>query len=195
MRTYAVIYQYLDRIKNYDLITYLHSCRVANYSVFIGKSIGLTKSEIGDLYSSAYLHDIGKIDIDRSIINSSGKLNNLEWTALKKHPALGAKLVKSILDIQIVEGIISHHEKWDGTGYPSGLKREDIPLYGRVIAIADAFDAMTSTRPYRPRRKFKAAINEILACQDSQFDPYIINNMADMPLEEVFYGLKTTSSM
>ncbi len=195
MRASTVIYPYLDRIKNYDLTTYFHSCRVATFSVYIGESIRLTKSEIDDLHSSAYLHDLGKTEIDRTIISNSGKLSNQEWDVIKRHPVFGAMLVKNTFSTQVIEGITSHHEKWDGTGYPNGLKREEIPLYGRVIAIADAFDAITSIRPYRPKRSFNEAVNEILANQDSQFDPYIVNSILDLPLEMAFYGLKTRNSM
>lgn len=188
MNVKPVMYSYLHRIKDYDLNTYFHCCRVASISDFIGQSIDLSPAERKNLYVAAHLHDVGKIQIPKSIISNPGMLNNMEWEMLKNHPALGADLLNQSLDIDIIKGINSHHERWDGEGYPYNLKGEDIPLVGRIIAIADAFDAMTSRRPYRSRMEFRSALSEIENCKGSQFDPYIVQHivqrMVSLPLEE-----------
>lgn len=189
MNMNPVMYSYLLRIKSYDLNTYFHCCRVASISAFIGKRIEMNRMEIETLCISAYLHDIGKIHVAKSIINNPGKLNEWEWETLKAHPVLGANLVNGALKPEVAKGINSHHERWDGTGYPYGLKGDNIPLVGRIIAVADAFDAMTSHRPYRPRIDFKAAIGEVHEYRGSQFDPNIVKRMISLDLESTLQGI------
>lgn len=184
MNVKPVMYSYLLRIKDYDLNTYFHCCRVASISDFIGQSIELSPAERKNLYVAAHLHDVGKIQIPKSIISNPGKLNNMEWEMLKNHPVLGADLLNQSMDIDVIKGINAHHERWNGNGYPYGLARENIPLFGRIISIADAFDAMTSHRPYRKRMEIRSALNEIEECKGSQFDPYIVQRMVSLPLEE-----------
>ncbi len=187
MNVDPIMYSYLLQIKNYDLNTYFHCCRVASISAFIGRSIDLTAAELQTLNMSAYLHDIGKIQVPKSIINNPGKLDSWEWATMKKHPVSGADLLKQVMDSDVIKGINSHHERWDGEGYPYNLKGESIPLTGRIIAVADAFDAMTSHRPYKSRKEFSSAVNEIIEHQDSQFDPYIVNRVVRLPLN-IFFG-------
>ena len=122
----------------------------------------------------ATLHDIGKISIDKSILIKPGKLNEEEWLEMKKHPGIGYRIAMASEDLKpIADGILCHHERWDGKGYPQGLSGADIPLLARVLSIIDAFDAMTNDRPYRKAMKKEHALSEIKLNSGTQFDPNI----------------------
>jgi len=171
---------FLGKIKQYDDSTYLHSVRVANLSLFIGECIDLTADELGELSYSAYLHDLGKMYISKSILTHPGKLLDADWKALRKHPNYALRLLKPIREKcsqAVIKGIISHHEYFNGDGYPNKLKGERIPLFGRVIAIADAFDAMVSYRPYRQQVTLGEAAVELLDKAEMQFDPFIVRRI------------------
>jgi len=151
-----------------------HSCRIAKLSRMIGTYLNLTEDNINDLQLLAMLHDIGKVGIDDRILNKAGPLNEDEWAAMKKHPEIGYKIAMSTVELEsIAEYILHHHERWDGTGYPRGLKGESIPLLSRILAVADAFDAMTEGRVYRQSMTKEAALDEIRRNAGSQFDPNI----------------------
>jgi len=120
------------------------------------------------------LHDIGKIAIDDSILNKPGKLTEQEWEEIKRHPDIGYRILSTSYDfLELADCILAHHEKWAGTGYPKGLKGEDIPRIARIIAIADSYDAMTSERPYRKAMSEEEACIEIRKNSGTQFDPKI----------------------
>ncbi len=120
------------------------------------------------------LHDIGKIAINDKILNKPGKLTNEEWDEIKRHPEIGYRILSSIPEYaRIAEDILSHHENYDGKGYPRGLKGEEIPIRARIIALADAYDAMISDRPYRKGMSHLDAIKEIKRCRGMQFDPNV----------------------
>jgi len=188
------IYPYLEKVQKHDFRTYLHCCRVSTTSKFIGETLKLSSKELESLVKSAFLHDIGKIKISQKILNNPGKLSKSEWEALKQHPVYGEKyLINNYVSQIIIEGIIAHHERWDGKGYPNGLFGENIPLYGRIIAVADAIDAMAVYRPYRKQLEIKEAIKEIQDCSESQFDPYIVKKICSHPikiLEKEIYGFQ-----
>jgi HD-GYP domain-containing protein (c-di-GMP phosphodiesterase class II) len=138
--------------------------------------MGMTKQDIEQLTLISNLHDIGKIAIDDKILNKPGKLTEEEWRVMKRHPETGYRILASSPDyIEIAEDILSHHEKYDGTGYPRGLKGEKIPIRARIIAIADAYDAMTSDRPYRKKLDHAVAIQELIDNKGSQFDPKLVD--------------------
>jgi energy-coupling factor transport system substrate-specific component len=138
--------------------------------------MGLPDEECAILKKSALLHDIGKIGIPDSILNKPGRLTDEEYAIMKSHTVRGANILKEFTLIDhIVEGAQFHHEKYDGTGYPEGLKGKDIPLYGRIIGVADAFDAMTANRVYRKKLDFDYVINELKRCRGTQFDPEILD--------------------
>lgn len=154
-----------------DPYTYGHSKRVTLYSLLIGNELGLESEEIEKLRLAALLHDIGKIAIPESILLKTEKLTDEEWSSLRQHPVKGVKILEPIKEfIPILPIIKYHHERYDGKGYPEGLKSEDIPQMSSIIAVADAFDAMTSQRIYRAALTEAEAIDEINRCKGTQFD-------------------------
>jgi putative nucleotidyltransferase with HDIG domain len=159
-----------------DPYTRGHSERVAKYALMFANEIGkFSKEEQKSFYYACLLHDIGKVNIPDQILMKPGKLTNEEFEIIKTHPVVGAEAVKNVEGIKnSIYVIRSHHERWDGKGYPDQLKGEEIPLLARVSAIADAFDAMTSSRSYRDAMPFEEAYNRIIKGQGSQFDPLLV---------------------
>ena len=155
-----------------DRYTQGHSVRVAKCSVEIAKQLGWTQEEQQNLYYVALLHDIGKIGIPDSILNKPSKLTEEEFAIVKQHPVTGSQILKDIKTIENVrDGALFHHEWYDGSGYPFGLEGEDIPIYGRIIGIADAYDAMTSQRVYHANRTREQVLEEFTVNRGKQFDP------------------------
>ena len=145
----------------------------------------MQSNELNMLKAISVLHDIGKIAIDDQILNKPGKLNNEEWENIKRHPEIGYRILSSSPEyIQIAEDILYHHERYDGKGYPRGLKGEEIPIRARIITIADSFDAMISDRPYRKALSKQEALNEIKKCAGTQFDPKIAELFIELFQEE-----------
>ncbi|RCX13585.1 HAMP domain-containing protein [Fontibacillus phaseoli] len=166
-----------------DPYTAGHSLRVAEYAVGIGLLAKLPEEEIHDLRKSALLHDIGKIGIRDAVLLKEGRLTEEEWEQIKQHPVLGEAILKQIEPADamapFLPGVRSHHERYDGKGYPDGLQGEDIPLFGRIIAVADAFDAMTSDRPYRKGLDEQQAISILEEGRGTQWDPHIAQLFVD----------------
>ena len=163
-----------------DKYTHGHSRRVAEYSVKIARYLGKTDKEIEDLYFAALLHDVGKIGIKDSIINKEGKLTDEEFAAIKTHPVIGMQILSSINQSPYLSiGAHHHHERYDGRGYPDGLKGEDIPEIARIIAVADAYDAMTSKRSYRDPIPQDLVREEFVKGSGTQFDPVFAKITAD----------------
>ena len=153
-----------------------HALRLKENCRKIGLLLGLSNNEINDLELVALLHDIGKIAISDSILNKEDKLDENEWLEMKKHPEIGSRIVASIPElIEISSYILYHHERWDGRGYPEGLKGNRIPLYSRIVSVVDAYDAMISDRPYRKGMDKKSAIDELIKNSGSQFDSNIVD--------------------
>ncbi|MDY0235413.1 MAG: diguanylate cyclase [Gudongella sp.] len=151
-----------------------HGDRIALYSKMIGEKIGLPPNSMDQLHLLSMLHDIGKIGIDDRILNKPGKLNNEEWIEMKKHAEIGYRIAMSTSELTTsAELILTHHERWDGKGYPQGLSGEDIPLLSRILAIADAYDAMTENRVYRKAMTSEEALAEIKNNLGTQFDPQL----------------------
>jgi cyclic di-GMP phosphodiesterase len=169
-----------------DVETYGHSITVAKYCRALAQLLGIRdQSELDSIRKGALLHDIGKIAIPDSILKKPSRLSALEWQKVKLHPVLGFGLIKEINLVQEVGNVILyHHERYDGTGYPKGLKKDEIPLEARMFAVADALDAITSHRPYRKERDFKTAKKEIQAGRRSQFDPAVVDAFCSVKLEE-----------
>jgi diguanylate cyclase (GGDEF)-like protein/putative nucleotidyltransferase with HDIG domain len=153
----------------------MHSIRVSMLSEEIAKAMSLEDSTISRVKVAAKLHDIGKIGIDESILNKQGKLLNNEWEMMKQHPIRSARILSSLNEYEEIAIIVrSHHERIDGKGYPDALIGEQIPIEARIIAVADAFDAMTESRPYRIPVDQTHASLELQRCSGTQFDPLIV---------------------
>lgn len=151
-----------------------HAQRLIKLSKEIGMDMNLKDENLNELELLSTLHDIGKIGISDTILKKPGKLNDEEWVEMKKHPSIGYRIAMSTPELShIAEYILHHHERWDGSGYPEGLKGEEIPLLSRILAVVDAFDAMTEDRSYRKAMSKEAAIEEIKNNIGKQFDPYI----------------------
>lgn len=168
-----------------DAYTMGHSERVAKYSVEIGKKLNLTEEESKNLYIGALLHDIGKIGISEAIINKTDKLTNEEYQQIKTHPSRGALIIEPAKFLKEKVPLIKyHHERYDGKGYPEGLKGEEIPLMARIICCADSFDAMTSKRAYRDTMPLDYAKGEMTRCSGTQFDPEIVKAFLEVLEDE-----------
>lgn len=155
--------------------TEAHAVRMANLAKQLGRVLGLDQEDLVALELVATLHDIGKISIDSKLLQKTGKLTDAEWTEIKKHPEVGYRIAQTVPELRkIAEYILCHHERWDGTGYPQGLKAEKIPLLARILAIVDAYDAMTQDRPYRRAMSEQDAIDELRHHAGSQFDPALV---------------------
>ncbi len=162
-------------IESKDSFTGGHIDRIEHYSVAIAAELKLSNEAIEQIRWAALFHDIGKIDVSENILQKTGKLSDFEYEEVKRHPQIGADILKPIKQFkQIIPGILHHQERWDGNGYPNKLKGEEISLDGRIIGVADTFDAMTSDRPYRKGIARDTAIEEIKKCSGSQFDPAVV---------------------
>lgn len=168
-----------------DVETFGHSRTVAKYSDTLARILGIRDKELLDnIRKGALLHDVGKIAIPDAILKKPGALTPEEWEKIRLHPTLGYGLIKEIKLLKEVGHIILyHHERYDGNGYPKGLKKNDIPLEARIFALADALDAITSYRPYRKERDFKAARKEIQTHSKKQFDPEVVEAFCSLSLE------------
>ena len=164
-----------------DEYTNGHSIRVGFYSKVIAENMGMSSDEVDNIYYIALLHDIGKIAIPDSILNKPGRLTDQEFGVMKSHTTRGAAILKGISTIpQIVEGAKSHHEKYDGSGYPEGIKGEDIPFVARIICCADCFDAMASKRVYKEPFSLDVITKEFERCAGTQFDPKMSKVVVDL---------------
>lgn len=164
-----------------DAYTCGHSERVALLSRTIAAQAGLDENRVERTYMAGLLHDVGKIGVPEAVLRKTGRLTAEEFEEIKKHPAIGARILQDVKQVaDIIPGVLHHHERYDGKGYPAGLAGVDIPLMGRMICMADCFDAMTSSRTYRKAMPLEAAMTEIRRCSGTQFDP---------ELAEVFLGI------
>lgn len=194
---------YLDMRRNYfetlnvlvraieasDPYTSGHSMRVSAYAEAIARQLGLPQSKIDLLKSAALLHDIGKIGIDKNILNKKGKLEKEEFETIKSHPEIGAAIIADLSYLSNISDIIRHHhERNDGKGYPDGLDHDKIPLETSILTIADAFDAMTTNRPYRPSLSLESALQEVIDNAGTQFNPDIVDD-AVVALKKTFFRL------
>ena len=171
-----------------DKYTAGHSRRVTDIAVIIGNKMGLSLRDLEDLRCSSLLHDIGKIGVEHNIQNKPGLLTPIEYEQIMLHVSAGANIVRPIVNRRVVELIEHHHDRYDGKGLYQVTSYENIPLGARIIAVADAFDAMTSDRPYRPAMTRKEAINEIRRCSGTQFDPIVVDTFLNIPLNELVWA-------
>ena len=164
-----------------DSYTHGHSERVTQLSIELAREVSLSAEAIEEIRLAGTLHDIGKIGIPESILNKPGRLTDEEFGVIKSHPDLGVRILANVDFLsKIIPGIKHHHERYDGHGYPTGLKGEEIPLSARIICVADTYDAMTSDRPYRKAMDTRTALEEISRCRNSQFDPSLADAFVQM---------------
>jgi response regulator RpfG family c-di-GMP phosphodiesterase len=165
-----------------DVGTEAHSRRVHGYAIATAREHGVLEADLEDLAHGVLLHDIGKIGIPDAILLKPGPLTPDEWTIMRRHPEIGKRLIENISFLKgAVPIVYCHHERWDGTGYPRGLKGPDIPLGARIFAVVDAFDAMTFDRPYSRAISFDTAQAEIRRCAGTQFDPAVVASFLRVP--------------
>ena len=161
-------------LQNYDDYTYKHCLRVAMLATSVAANLGLSRADAKDVVTAALLHDIGKSSIDHDIIIKPSKLTESEFEEIKRHPYIGYNILKNsgekTFSPNVLSGVLFHHEKYDGSGYPTGIKDKDIPLIGRIIAVCDVFDALTSNRPYRKPWSVAEAEEYILGASGTHFD-------------------------
>lgn len=189
--TYQAMETLVHAIEAKDEYTKGHSTRVAEYSKLLAKKAGLSEEEQNSVFYMATLHDIGKIGIADSIINKTGKLTDDEYAAIKTHPETGFDILKNMNEVKDIEyGARWHHERYDGKGYPDGLSGEEIPLYARIIAVADTYDAMTSNRSYRKVLPQEAVREEIERVSGTQLDPVIAKYMIELIDSDRYYQLR-----
>ncbi len=169
------IFAIVNIIEAKDEITEGHSVRVAGYSMALARAMGYDESRVDEVYQTGLLHDVGKIGIPDLILKKEGKLTTEEYGEIKEHTSIGGHILAAIETMgYLADGAKYHHEKFDGTGYPKGLKGKEIPEIGRIIAVADVFDALVSKRHYKEPMDVEAAKQEILRGSGTQFDPDIV---------------------
>jgi putative two-component system response regulator len=168
-----------------DSETHGHSERVVTYSLRLGREYGLNSDEMKALEFGSLLHDIGKIGVPDSILRKPAKLTEEEWVRMREHPLHGQQILRGIEFLQGAARVVAqHHEKWDGTGYPLGLRAEDIDICARIFSVADAFDAITSDRVYRRGKSYEAAAQELDDWAGRQFDPKVVEAFHRVPKED-----------
>lgn len=166
-----------------DAYTRGHSDRVATYAIAIAEALGLSHEQRMALEISAYLHDIGKIGVSEEILLKPGRLTDVEMSQMRHHPLIGANILKPVtFPWPITPVVRHHHEHWDGSGYPAGLRGEEIPLLARILTVADSFEAMTADRPYREGRSIEEAVEELQRCAGTHFDPRIVEIFSEIML-------------
>ena len=170
----------VNAIEAKDPYTKGHTARVTKYSMLIARTFKMSAEQRRALELAALLHDVGKIGIPDSVLLKPGKLTEEEYALIKEHPSRGAKIMEPLKIPEVIEGILHHHEKYDGSGYPDGIKNGDIPFNARIIAVADAFDAMTTDRPYRKGLPLEEAIRRLKKDSGTHFDPEIVQAFLDV---------------
>ncbi|MDR0136253.1 HD-GYP domain-containing protein [Metabacillus idriensis] len=172
----------VQKVEHKDRYTYNHSMRVQEYSIKIAKELGLDKRRLENLYIASLLHDIGKINVQAEILNKPDKLTDEEFSIIKKHPIDGAEILKHQKEVS--EIILQHHEKLDGSGYPFGLKSEEILLESKIVTVSDTYDAMTQDRVYRNALRADEAVRELKKWSGIHFDQEIVNTLISILQKE-----------
>jgi len=175
----------VQALETRDFETHGHSERVVTFSLRLGYEMGLDKATMRDLELGALLHDIGKIGVPDAVLRKPAKLNEEEWAKMRLHPQHGQKILRNIPFLEGASRIVAqHHERWDGEGYPFGIRGEDIDIGARIFAVVDAFDAMVSDRVYRRGCSYEDAVKELERCAGTQFDPMIVQAFKAIPKED-----------
>lgn len=183
---YGNAQQLLAQLEQKSKETWEHSLRVERYCRKLGPIMGLSDCELEQLFRLAVFHDIGKLEISRDILQKPGSLTSAEWSIMRQHPQAGCHIAAEIPEIHEIAGpILCHHEHWNGSGYPKGLRQQEIPYPCRILAVADAFDAMTSDRSYRKAMKRSDAVSELIRSAGKQFDPAIVRRFIDSGIQSL----------
>ncbi|MCI0443997.1 HD-GYP domain-containing protein [bacterium] len=189
--TLGVIRSLVTAIEAKDPYTKGHSVRVMQVAMILGRTMNFSPSELRRLKIGALLHDIGKIAIDLSILHKHSKLQDSEFQIVKKHPEWGVRILGEIEELKdVLPVVLHHHEKYDGTGYPSSLSKTEIPLYARIISVADTFDALTSNRPYRKALSIPDALKEIKSASGNSLDPEIVDLFISHKIQEEVLAMR-----
>jgi HD-GYP domain-containing protein (c-di-GMP phosphodiesterase class II) len=184
-----------------DLNTGVHSTRLAEWGMRVGQELGLEEAHLQSLEVAALLHDIGKVGIPDSILRKPGRLDSAEYALMKKHPEYGWAVLRMLPGFERAAlDILHHHENFDGSGYPAGLKEKEIPIVSRIVSVIDAFDAMVSSRPYRKGLPFEEAVSRLIIASGTQFDPVVVQcflSFAQTEMATVFAaaGTSVTSAL
>ena len=195
-RALSIIYALAATVDAKDSYTYGHSRKVSEYAVAAAEKLNLSHDKIANIRAASLLHDIGKVGVPDSILNKKEPLTDEEWKPIKGHPKLGVEILRHVIDLaNCLPAILHHHEHYDGSGYPAGLKGDKIPLEARILSVADAYDAMTSPRPYREQLSMEEAVKELKRCAGTQFDPDIVELFCKtvQPLKEMDLEAETRS--
>jgi putative nucleotidyltransferase with HDIG domain len=161
-------------IEGRDAYTRGHSARVTELALAVARRLGWSEERLASLRVGGPLHDIGKLGVSRDVLGKKGRLDDAEFAQIREHPKIGARILLRVAAFrEALPYVLYHHERWDGNGYPTGKAGEEIPVEARVLAVADAFDAMTSDRPYRRALTRRQALAEVERCAGTQFDPRI----------------------
>jgi putative nucleotidyltransferase with HDIG domain len=174
----------VNKVEEKDRYTYMHSDRVANYSIKIAKKLKLNTQHLENLNMASLLHDIGKVHVPEEILKKPTKLTTEEFSIIKKHPSDGAEMIRGTFYEDLAPIIEQHHERLNGSGYPHGLKGDEILLEARIIAVSDTFDAMTEDRVYRKANDAKYALDEIKRCSGTLYDPEVVEAFEKVLKEE-----------
>jgi HD-GYP domain-containing protein (c-di-GMP phosphodiesterase class II) len=181
-----------------DLNTGVHSTRLAEWGMRVGQELGLEEAELRNLEIAALLHDIGKVGIPDAILRKPGRLEPDEYALMKKHPEYGWAVLRMVPGFERAAlDILHHHESFDGTGYPAGLKESEVPIVSRIVSVIDAFDAMVSSRPYRKGLPFEEAVRRLILASGTQFDPVVVQcflSFAQTEMATVFAAAGTSIS-
>lgn len=173
----GLLHSLVSAVDAKDAYTCGHSERVALMARELAQMAGIPTATVERVYMAGLLHDVGKIGVPEAVLQKPGKLTPEEFELMKQHPEIGARILRDVRQLEdVIPGVMHHHERWDGRGYPSKLAAENIPLLGRIICLADCFDAMTSNRTYRRALPFEVAMMEIRSGAGSQFDPYLADS-------------------
>ncbi len=191
----GLLHQFAESLGNAidakDAHTRSHSEEVALVALILARAMGLSSADADRVHVAGHLHDIGKIGVPDAVLLKAGSLTPEEWEHMRAHPVIGARIVSPVADLAdegVAAMILHHHERWDGRGYPHGLRGDAIPLGARIIALADSLSAMLQHRPYRPAMLFEQAEAELLRCSGNQFDPAVVRAFVSVR-DEVYRAL------
>ena len=176
-----------DVVEADDAYTGTHSRSVVSLSLKVARAMGISGAALRNVEFAALLHDVGKITIPKDVVNKPGPLDETEWELMRTHTVEGERMLERVGGVlgEVGQIVRSCHERWDGKGYPDGLAGEDIPLEARIVCACDAFNAMTTTRPYRKGMSVAYALDEVRACADSQFDPEVARSLIEVVEEDL----------